>query len=291
MRTLKEKILTRLSVYKNRALDFSKRFDPRTLWIYQAEPRNFGDQLNFDLVSNLVDVPVGRVDPKSRKQFPDVFFVVGSVFEHIHSEQSQVWGAGMIGENNFPKTLPKKIHAVRGPLTFERLKTINLDVPEVFGDPALLVPKIYKPNVQKKYRFGVVAHAFDQTLENAWRLRQQGGLWIDVCGGIQYLIDQMMACDFIVSSSLHGLIIADAYGLPNLWVEFSSRVEGNGFKFRDYFLSVRRKETEPLRIAGNESLFDLEKKIKADKPQIDLNPLLKACPFRHHFSSMAKQWL
>jgi pyruvyltransferase len=34
---------------------------------------------------------------------------------------------------------------------------------------------------------------------------------------------------------LHGLILADAYGVPNVWAKFSDRLVGGDWKFRDYY--------------------------------------------------------
>ena len=49
------------------------------------------------------------------------------------------------------------------------------------------------------------------------------------------MIRQIAECRFILSSSLHGLIIADSMGIPNLHVEFGDRLLGDGYKFDDYY--------------------------------------------------------
>ena len=80
---------------------------------------------------------------------------------------------------------------------------------------------------------------------------------------------------------IHGLIIADSYGIPNKWIEFSDEVTGNGFKFRDYFSSVERIDNEPVQINETTCLTDLLAYKSEWKPiDIDLNKLLRACPFK-----------
>ena len=56
---------------------------------------------------------------------------------------------------------------------------------------------------------------------------------IDLTSPPETVIEQASRCAKIVSSSLHGIILADVLGVPSLWVQ-DKRVLGDGFKFRDY---------------------------------------------------------
>lgn len=62
---------------------------------------------------------------------------------------TEVWGAGIISENSLLKEKPSKVYAVRGPLTRQRLIKEGIDCPEIYGDPALLIPYYYRPKVTK----------------------------------------------------------------------------------------------------------------------------------------------
>ena len=84
----------------------------------------------------------------------------------------------------------------------------------------------------------------------------------------------------IAASSLHGVIAADAYGVPSTWIELSDKVIGKGFKFRDYFMSVGRTDREPLIVNETTKLKEVYDKFYDYKINIDLDKLWEACPFR-----------
>jgi pyruvyltransferase len=106
---------------------------------------------------------------------------------------------------------------------------------------------------------------------------------IDVRQPIEDIIEIIRMCKRIASSSLHGLIVAHAYGVPAQWVRLG-HVSGDGVKYHDYFHSVGIKDAEPVRLDLG-TRFDavaLSKAVEAaplpDVSQLQL-PLLDACPF------------
>jgi pyruvyltransferase len=117
---------------------------------------------------------------------------------------------------------------------------MNIKVPNVFGDPALLLPIFYKPKYidSLKDKIGVIPHISNyktyKYLENdkKYYLINPTNKWKNV-------INQIYSCKAIISSSLHGLICSDAYNKPNLWLDQYKLQEGD-FKFKDYFGSQNR---------------------------------------------------
>ena len=102
------------------------------------------------------------------------------------------------------------------------------------------------------------------------------GKWSD-------FIDKILSCEVILSSSLHGIIIADAYAIPNQWSTFTDKIaEGAEFKFHDYFLSVEKNIDKPSKIL---SFTDIDNVVKIvlqnwSKPRFDKDKLLSVCPFK-----------
>ena len=58
---------------------------------------------------------------------------------------------------------------------------------------------------------------------------------IDIEQDYKTFVDQILECDEIISSSLHGIIIAEAYGIKTKWIMYSDKIEGGEFKYQDYF--------------------------------------------------------
>ena len=252
---------------------------PLVWWTHTA---NFGDLLSPWLVGLLADTPVTYAPSDERS-----YLAVGSIVSEAR-RSSIVWGSGAFGsEGKWGITPAAEYRAVRGPLTRSRLRNIGLPVPRVYGDPALLAPLVYWPDVEKDAEVGIVV----RWSESRWTSAVAGpGVKIidlgsdDVTGTLRELI----SCRRILSSSLHGLILADAYGIPNAWLDSDSgaggsRPAGGEFKFYDYMASV-----DKLRHAQAFSFGDgpleadhlLDTLRFSDEPiRFDHGALLDACPF------------
>jgi pyruvyltransferase len=163
----------------------------------------------------------------------------GSVM-HAVAEGDTVWGTGLISGTH-KRIMPKANYAaVRGPLTRQ---VCGLEV-EVFGDPALLLPLIYRPQFEKKHAIGIIPHYTDKTIiKNNHRLQSEGHV-IDIQAPWRTVIDEILSCERIISSSLHGVIAAEAYGIPASWAHWGNGIIGGEFKFQDYFMGTRRKAQE-----------------------------------------------
>lgn len=98
------------------------------------------------------------------------------------------------------------------------------------------------------------------------------------------IVDKICSCEYIVSNSLHGLIVSDSYNVPNLWASFSNdNIDGGLFKYRDYFSSVGRNESaHPIEIMFLDTLGDVYNKVESfeyESPVIDYEMILNSCPF------------
>ncbi len=250
---------------------------------------NWGDDIGEILVSFLTTRKVLYYRYALISRFirhKNNYLIVGSIIPQFTKPDSIIWGSG-VGESKYIlQNKPKKVLAVRGPLTRKYLLERGVECPEVYGDPALLFPLFYTPKCSKKYKIGFIPHFLDHTdefydffnkIKNDIEI-----VLIDVknYGKWQNFIDLIYQCEFIISSSLHGLIIADAYGVPNLWGQFTHVMEDGGFKFYDYFLSVKRMNMLPIDILDKNANELLDLKSQVIKPMIDINPLLLSCPFK-----------
>jgi len=255
-------------------------FSSDTLNLYWFKKNNnFGDILNVHLIEKLTNKKVNFVKIKYYNN--EHFLCIGSLLANTR-KNTIVWGSGFMDETSMCFEKPKKICAVRGPKTRKILLENNIDCPEVYGDPALLLPKVYYPKIKKSYRYGVIPHYVDQKHDFLREIKNRKDiLIINILNEDPYfIVDQILSCEKIISSSLHGIIVSDTYKIPSLWVEFSDKVIGNGFKFYDYFESVKRNVSGPIKIDNKTQFKDLENSFEDYEINIDLEKLIKSCPFR-----------
>lgn len=251
------------------------------IYIKRAFISNLGDSMNVFLAKYLVKKNQFSCIHQHQQSPTGVeYIVIGSILQWA-SSKTIVWGAGFISESSKVKQSPKHICAVRGPLTHKLLSDQGIDCPTVYGDPALLYPKFFKPNMKKEFELGIVPHYIDRKVDLVNKFRNIKGITvIDVQKNVDSVVSQICMCKKIASSCLHGIICADSYGVPSTWVKFSDKVIGQGFKFRDYFASVGRKDTEPLIMKESTTIQQILDQFYDYKINTDLDKLYDACPFR-----------
>ena len=246
-------------------------------WCRIPSRPNFGDALTPWLIRRIAGVHPVFVRPEDQRE---KYFVVGSILEYA-GPRCTVWGAGIIRRTDHVSA-NAHILAVRGPLSRARARQCGAECPQTFGDPALLLPRFYRPPVRVRRGLGVIPHYADKPrIVGRWPSSEDLRL-IDIQDPIESVIDQISACEAVASSSLHGLIVSHAYGVPALWIKFRDPDCGDDSKFEDYYLSLGQSAPEPCWVDERSvSAADIMRRVEKDPPGMpDLEPLWRACPFR-----------
>jgi pyruvyltransferase len=273
----------------SRAARAGRRIRSRVLLSLEREPvvaywwrkrPNFGDTLNPILIEKLSGKrPFHSEDVRANYPGP-VYSVVGSVLQSLTDPNLVVWGSGFIREGAVFRTKPAAVCAVRGPLTRDLVLRQGIPCPAVYGDPALLYPRFFTRPVQRSIRLGVVPHYWDKGHPALERLTDDPLVRIiDVQRDAETVAEEIRACEAIASSSLHGIVIALAFGIPAVWIEVSNRVEGEGFKFRDFFRSIHAPVNAPVPVTERTTASSLLDRAVPHSIELDLDRLLLSCPF------------
>jgi pyruvyltransferase len=248
---------------------FTNKGIPLFYW-KSASRVNFGDYLSLKLVERIVGQPIETNPSDNRKKL----LAVGSIFARA-SEGDIVWGSGVSGKRmklsdyDF-KTLD--IRAVRGPLTRQFImENFKINCPEVYGDPVLLFPYFFpefKKKKNPKYDYVIVPHYTEEKLFPKSKYKNV----VYPTDPWDVVIKKILNSKFVISSSLHGLIVAEAYHIPARLL----RVTENEpiFKYIDYYLGSGRSDfcfatsiEEALKLGGEPPF------------KCDLKKLYKAFPF------------
>ena len=263
--------------------------------------RNWGDDLNYYFLQELTGRPVVMYHNFKLAKWLHLknYLCIGTLLDAVNYANAQtiVLGSGVSGqERSFIN--PKNILTIRGKKTKEFCDRYGVSCPEIYGDLALLLPLIYKASppalphregASKKYRLGIIPHVVDlhhPVIEEIKEKHADEILIIDLAHYKKWtdIIDQICSCERILSSSLHGLIVSDAYQILNCWIKLSGKIPGGYFKYFDYASSVKRDFTKPFKI---ESLTDIHKITDNNFERADLaiikniqNKLVEVAPFR-----------
>ncbi len=244
---------------------------------------NFGDALAPWLVRKISGQDAEPVDWRwDHGAVP--YFVTGSIFSH-QVTRGIIWGAGCAFEDDLnPAKMPApsaelRVVATRGPLS-KKLVEATGHKPVACGDPGILLPRFYEPKEAPRRNVGILCSWVDHRA--VYDAYYPDIPVLDASNPIETVIDKICSWDVVVSSSLHGLVAAAAYGKPFVWASFSDKMIGDGFKYRDFFASLGVERPRCAKIDLDSSLARV---IRGIQPLIyDFDPpddreLLKCCPF------------
>lgn len=204
---------------------------------------NFGDDLTPVLLESILGervrwAPPGRAD----------IVAVGSILE-LYAERGQgavVWGTGAregagVGEGKALRERLGKVAAVRGPLTRDLL---GLGEGTVLGDPGILWagslgldagPSPSGPSLLPHYR--VWQSEANRDVIAAYV--RQGYRVIEPTLSPALVAERIATSEYLITSSLHGVIVAHSLGVPVILTTFDANFSGERpFKYLDYFGSL-----------------------------------------------------
>lgn len=273
----------------------------RCYW-YRGRHPNLGDELGPYLVRKVAGLaPERRLLPRPsdpRRLRGPVLLSVGSILR-LCAPNAVVWGSGIRDIDQAVRPA-RRFAAVRGPLTRRRLLQLGYHCPPLYGDPGLLMPRYYHPDVARRYDLGIIPHAIDFERLSRLYSGHRGVLIIDVrTTDIESVVRQLLSCSTTVSSALHGLVLSVAYGLPTRWLQVSRSITGDGSKYYDFFASlepavVDALDTASVGLTDDDAALEPYRPIELDgaapSPReliertfhheiaLDLDRLLDACP-------------
>lgn len=223
--------------------------------------KNAGDVYNIDLM-NYFGIRYSR----SKKINNADIMCVGSNLDRLcipSKRKLLIVGAGFITPFDGNDSLNREVEilALRGVLSKERMeKLIHMPLDMcVLGDPGLLISKIYPHcNVNKKYKLGIIPHYNDKSELNIEKIKLNSKDYkvIDIQQDAKKVAEDICECECILSSSLHGLIFADSYNIPNRQLIISGKLKGGNYKFEDYYSAF--KENVPNVIDLKKVIIDSE---------------------------------
>lgn len=201
----------------------------KVVYSHFARVNNFGDQFNRDLVRHY---NLELIYASSYKD--SCVALVGSILgSYLRDYKGVVAGSGFI--NKEYKRIPNKwdVRMIRGPLSASQCGVENV----FYADPGILAKPIYNTRLEaqnKKYELGILPHSKD--VDFVQRLKWPNGVKIIHPRRKPIEVAQdIVSCQNIAASSLHGLIFADSFSIPNIHIIFGNRLKGGTHKFTDYY--------------------------------------------------------
>ncbi len=222
---------------------------PLRLFWYNKE-QNFGDAISQTVVGHVA----GR-DVVWAGHHKCEMYALGSLMTMVKNNQKEprlrggkpfVWGTGaMSGLSSLNFLEHVRVALVRGPITAALMKRDD----RLFGDTGLLIADALGAAPEREDVVGLVPHMHFADDPKFIKIAQDNPRikLIDVRDADAHkVVRDIASCAHVISQSLHGLITADAYGIPNTWLDPLGIHGGPMLKFHDYAAGIGRALGNPI---------------------------------------------
>ncbi len=234
--SIKKIIIFLIFPFRNRFILFNFRKTAKNHQVnldYCFEELNVGDMLSPIVVEYMLQKKHININKKIKKRLH--LYAIGSILT-AGIQDATVWGSGVLNTKLAYRLKHRKldVRLIRGPLTGAILEDYGHNNPKKYGDPALLLPYIYNPqNIKKEFKYGLILHKD----YNYKHLSNDKIIEINIkTNDYKKFIDKILSVDIVISSSLHGIILAESYGVPAILL----KPQKDYIKYYDYYYSTGR---------------------------------------------------
>jgi pyruvyltransferase len=264
----------------------------KSIKVYYYYSYSFADAITPLLINRIIDrrrisrKPIPAINGNLENKVGGPFFLsLGSIFHHAN-DGDVIWGSGInpVWQKKIKDGIKLDIRAVRGPLTqYYAEKELGIECPKIYGDPILLFPNFFPEfKVHTKRDYIVILQHNDEefVLKNKDFFKNANILICQRYNRLPWfeVVREILSSSFVISSSLHGLIFAEIYGIPARWLyneRFPSSRTETRFKYNDYYTCTGRSMNdfassidEALEMGGKEPIASY-----------DPGPFIKSFPY------------
>ena len=230
-----------------------------TVKVCYTDAKNLGDAINPLIIRNVFGLEpirthawnceVTGIGSGLRRFFVDerkmggAFRIKHALLNMANPQPVVIWSAGFLSTpSNRMVSVRKECEfaSVRGLLSKAALEAALGKTLEscLVGDAGILASQLIGQQATKTTRVGILPHRSekDSPVVAALCSRIPQSAVIDIeCDDPMVTLNSIASCECILSSSLHGLIFADSFRVPNKHILISNSLAGDGFKFKDYY--------------------------------------------------------
>jgi pyruvyltransferase len=240
---------------------------------------NFGDELTQPILERVIGIETERV-AMHKAELIGAGSILGlynnrtrgrplrRILDRFSCERKlHVWGSGIHRASDtviWPQAL--SFSAVRGELTRDKLGLSTLPL----GDPGILASRLVAKTSTITHAIGIIPHFSEFEI---WMKRDFPKHWkiINPTLPVTDVLKQIASSELILSSSLHGLITSDSYGIPCVWLKRDVALKELEFKYRDHASARGFEFNSPISIGEVLSLTKNEIMSIATTPTLNIN--------------------